>query len=129
MTSETETSIHELVDRDYQYGFVSPLDTDVAPKGLSEAVVRLVSAKKHEPEWLLEWRLGAFRHFLTLEALTWPNVRCEPIDYQKMSYSAAPKVEGSAPTSLDEVDPDVREMFDKLGISLAEQERLSVTSP
>jgi Fe-S cluster assembly protein SufB len=125
MAGETEASVQELVDRDYQYGFVTPLDTDVAPKGLSEAVVRLISAKKHEPEWLLEWRLGAFRHFLTLEAPTWPNVRFEPIDCQNMSYWAAPKAKGPARTSMDEVDPEVREMFEKLGISLAEQERLS----
>jgi len=117
--------LQELVEREYQYGFTTDLDTDVAPKGLTEAVVRLISAKNSEPAWLLEWRLGAFRHFLTLEEPTWPNVHHEPIDYQDMSYWAAPKAKGPAPKSLDEIDPEMREMFDKLGISLAEQERLS----
>ena len=117
--------IEELVEREYAYGFHSDLDTDLAPKGLSEAVVRLISAKKNEPDWLLEWRLGAFRHFLTLEEPTWPNVHHPPIDYQDMHYWAAPKPKGPALQSLDEVDPEIRATFDKLGISLAEQERLS----
>ncbi|HEX5945758.1 MAG TPA: Fe-S cluster assembly protein SufB, partial [Acidimicrobiales bacterium] len=117
--------IDGLVDRPYAYGFHTDLDTDIAPKGLTEDVVRLISAKKGEPDWLLDWRLAAFRHFLTLEEPTWPNVHHPPIDYQDMHYWAAPKAKGPAPKSLDEVDPEVREMFDKLGISLAEQERLS----
>jgi Fe-S cluster assembly protein SufB len=117
--------IDGLVDRDYAYGFHTDLDTDIAPKGLTEDVVRLISAKKQEPEWLLDWRLGAFRHFLTLDEPEWPNVTYPPIDYQDMHYWAAPKPKGPAPESLDEVDPEVRAMFDKLGISLAEQERLS----
>jgi Fe-S cluster assembly protein SufB len=120
-----EPGIDELVDREYQYGFVTALDTDIAPKGLSEAVVRLISAKHDEPAWLLEWRLAAFRHFVTLQEPVWPNVHYEPIDYQNMSYWAAPKPKGPAPASLDEIDPEVREMFDKLGISLGEQQRLS----
>ncbi len=117
--------IQELVEREYRYGFTTDLDTYVVPKGLNEDVVRLISEKKGEPEWLLEWRLAAFRHFLTLTEPTWPNVHHPPIDFQDMSYYAAPKPKGPAPKSLDEVDPEVREMFDKLGISLAEQERLS----
>ena len=117
--------IDGLVDRPYAYGFHTDLDTDIAPKGLTEDVVRLISAKKGEPDWLLDWRLAAFRHFLTLDEPTWPNVHHPPIDYQDMHYWAAPKAKGPAPKSLDEVDPEVREMFDKLGISLAEQERLS----
>ncbi|MBN2624159.1 MAG: Fe-S cluster assembly protein SufB [Acidimicrobiales bacterium] len=117
--------IDGLVDREYAYGFHTDLDTDIAPKGLTEDVVRLISAKKQEPEWLLDWRLGAFRHFLTLDEPAWPNVTYPPIDYQDMHYWAAPKPKGPAPQSLDEVDPEVRAMFDKLGISLAEQERLS----
>jgi Fe-S cluster assembly protein SufB len=118
-------AIHELLEREYQYGFVTPLDTEIVPKGLNETVVRLISAKHDEPEWLLEWRLAAFRHFLTLEEPRWPNVRYDAIDYQDMSYWAAPKDKGVAPTSLDEIDPEMREMFEKLGISLGEQERLS----
>ncbi len=117
--------VDELVEREYAFGFHSDIDTDLAPKGLTEEVVRLISAKKDEPEWLLEWRLAAFRHFLTLDEPQWPNVQYPPIDYQDMHYWAAPKPKGPAPKSLDEVDPEIRATFDKLGISLAEQERLS----
>ena len=117
--------IDGLVEREYAFGFHSDLDTELAPKGLTEDVVRLISAKKQEPDWLLEWRLAAFRHFLTLEEPTWPNVHHAPIDYQDMHYWAAPKPKGPVPSSLDEVDPEIRATFDKLGISLAEQERLS----
>ncbi|MEO7430292.1 MAG: Fe-S cluster assembly protein SufB [Acidimicrobiales bacterium] len=117
--------INGLVTRGYAFGFHSDLDTDLAPKGLNEGVVRLISAKKNEPRWLLEWRLAAFRHFLTLDEPTWPNLHHPPIDYQDMHYWAAPKPKGSAPKSLDEVDPEIRATFEKLGISLAEQERLS----
>jgi Fe-S cluster assembly protein SufB len=117
--------IDGLVEREYAYGFHTELETELAPKGLTEDVVRLISAKKDEPEWLLEWRLAAFRHFLTLEEPTWPNVHHPPIDYQDMHYWAAPKPKGPAPASLEEVDPEIRAAFDKLGISLAEQERLA----
>ncbi len=118
------TVIDELVEREYAFGFHSDLDTEFAPKGLDEDVVRLISAKKDEPDWLLEWRLGALRHFLTLEEPTWPNIHHPPIDYQDMHYWAAPKPKAQL-ASLDEVDPEIRATFDKLGISLAEQERLS----
>jgi Fe-S cluster assembly protein SufB len=121
--------IDDLVEREYAYGFHSDLDTELAPKGLTEDVVRLISAKKDEPGWLLEWRLASFRHFLTLEEPTWPNVHHPPIDYQDMHYWAAPKSQGPAPKSLDEVDPEIRATFDKLGISLAEQERLAGVEP
>ena len=117
--------IDDLVEREYAFGFHSDIETELAPKGLTEEVVRLISAKKDEPKWLLEWRLAAFRHFLTLDEPTWPNVHYPPIDYQDMHYWAAPKPKGPAPKSLDEVDPEIRATFDKLGISLAEQERLS----
>ena len=113
-----------LVDREYAFGFHTPVDTELAPMGLSEDVIRFISAKNDEPEWLLHWRLGAFRHFLTLEEPAWSNVHYPPIDYQAMHYWAAPKAK-AALKSLDEVDPDIRAAFDKLGISLAEQERLS----
>ncbi len=118
-------AVHAVIDREYQYGFHTDLDTEVAPKGLNEDIVRFISARKGEPEWLLEWRLAAYRHFITLEAPTWPHLDIAPIDYQDMHYWAAPKPKGPAPESLDDVDPEVRAMFDKLGISLAEQERLS----
>ena len=118
-------AVHEVVEREYQYGFHTDLDTELAPRGLDESTIRFISAKKSEPEWLLEWRLAAYRHLLTLEPPTWPHLKIAPIDLQDMHYWAAPKPKGPAPASLDEVDPEVREMFDKLGISLAEQERLS----
>jgi Fe-S cluster assembly protein SufB len=114
-----------LVEREYAFGFHTPVDTELAPRGLSEDVIRFISAKNDEPQWLLDWRLGAFRHFLTLEEPTCPNVHYPPIDYQAMHYWAAPKAKGPALKSLDDVDPEVRAAFDKLGISLAEQERLS----
>lgn len=117
--------IEGLVEREYAYGFHTDLDTEYAPKGLTEEVVRFISAKKDEPGWLLEWRLAAFRHFLTLDEPTWPNVHYPSIDYQDMYYWAAPKPKGPAPKSLDEVDVEIRAAFDKLGISLAEQERLA----
>ncbi|MEI2697909.1 MAG: Fe-S cluster assembly protein SufB [Microthrixaceae bacterium] len=117
--------IDDLVEREYAFGFESDIETELAPKGLNEDVVRLISSKKDEPEWLLEWRLNAFRHFMTMEEPTWPNVHHAPIDYQDMYYWAAPKPKGPAPKSLDEVDPEILATFDKLGISLAEQERLT----
>ena len=116
--------VRELVGQEYQYGFSTDLDTDVVPKGLSEDVIRLISAKKHEPDWLLEWRLRAYRYWITLEEPHWQNVHYGPIDYQDIIYYAAPKPKPEL-ASLDEVDPELRTMFDKLGISLAEQERLS----
>jgi Fe-S cluster assembly protein SufB len=118
-------AVHAVIEREYQYGFHTDLDTEVAPKGLNEDIVRFISARKDEPEWLLEWRLAAYRHFITLEPPTWPHLDIAPIDYQDMHYWAAPKPKGPAPESLDDIDPEVRAMFDKLGISLAEQERLS----
>ncbi len=118
-------AIREVIDREYEFGFEGTFESEVAPKGLSEEIVRFISARKQEPDWLLEWRLAAYRHFLTLEQPTWPNLEIPPIDYQDMHYWAAPKPKGPAPKSLDEVDPEVRAMFDKLGIPLSEQERLS----
>ena len=118
-------TIEEIISSDYRYGFVSDLNSEVTPKGLNEAVVRAIAAKNDEPDWLVEWRLGALRHFLTLKAPTWPRLMIQPIDYQDISYWAGPKDKGPAPESLDDIDPEVREMFNKLGISLAEQERLS----
>jgi Fe-S cluster assembly protein SufB len=118
-------AIQEIIDREYAYGFHTDLDTEVAPKGLDEDIVRFISARKDEPDWLLEWRLAAYRHFITLDQPTWPRLAIDAIDYQDMHYWAAPKDKGPAPESLDDIDPEVRAMFDKLGISLREQERLS----
>jgi Fe-S cluster assembly protein SufB len=117
------SDVAELASREYQYGFVTDLDTDVVPPGLNEDVIALIARKKNEPEWLLEWRLRAYRHWMTLAEPKWQNVSYGPIDYQDISYYAAPKPK-AALASLDEVDPELRAMFDKLGISLREQERL-----
>ncbi len=116
--------VRELANQEYRYGFVTDIDTDVAPRGLNEEIIRLISKKKNEPEWLLEWRLQAFRHWITLAEPTWQHVAYGPVDYQDIIYYAAPKPK-KALASLDEVDPELREMYDKLGISVAEQEHLS----
>ena len=121
----TTDVIESLVNKEYEYGFVSDIETDSAPPGLSEDTIRLISRKKHEPEFLLEWRLKAYRHWLTMSEPTWSNVSFPPIDYQSIVYYSAPKPKGPAPKSLDDVDPEIRATFDKLGISLREQERLT----
>jgi len=118
------TSIETLVNREYQYGFATDIETDTIPRGLSEDTVRLISKKKNEPEWLLDWRLKAYRRWLTMKEPHWPNVTYEPIDYQAISYYSAPKnVKPLA--SLDEVDPKLLETYAKLGISLTEQKMLA----
>jgi len=117
--------IRELANREYKYGFVTDLDTDAAPRGLNEDVIRLISAKKNEPEWMLAWRLKAYRHWLKMEEPKWQNVHYPGIDYQDIIYYSAPKPKTPGPKSLDEVDPELKTMFNKLGISLAEQERLT----
>jgi Fe-S cluster assembly protein SufB len=111
----------------YKWGFEFNIDSDIAPKGLSEEIVRLISAKKNEPEWMLEWRLKAFRHWgkLGLEEPKWANIHHEPIDFQDIIYYAAPRSQGDGPKSLDEVDPEILEAFNKLGIPLEEQKKLS----
>ena len=122
--TDEKLELQALADREYRYGFTSDIDTDIAPRGLNEDIVRLISAKKGEPEWLLAWRLRAFEHWKTLTSPTWQKVKFPEIDYQDIIYYAAPKKKPKL-DSLDEVDPEMREMFDKLGISLAEQERIS----
>ena len=121
-----DTTSTEL-DADYKWGFTIDIDSDLAPKGISEDVVRLISAKKEEPEWMLDWRLKAFRHWerLKYEEPAWANIHHEPIDYQDIYYYAAPQSKNAAPKSLDEVDPEVLEAFEKLGIPLQERERLA----
>jgi len=123
MTTETRT-IEELANREYKYGFSTDVEADTIPIGLNEDVIRIISAKKHEPEWLLEWRLKAFRAWLTMTEPTWHNVHYPPIDYQSISYYSAP---GKKPkyNSLDEVDPEVLKTFEKLGIPLAEQQQFA----
>ena len=121
---ENEEIIQNAANSDYKYGFTTDIDMHVIPKGLNEDVVRYISKVKNEPEWMLEFRLEAFRYWLTLEMPTWAHLDIPEIDYQDISYYAAPK-QKEGPKSLDEVDPEVRKTFDKLGISLEEQMRLS----
>jgi Fe-S cluster assembly protein SufB len=124
MTTATQT-IEQLANKEYQWGFVSDIESEAIPKGLSEDVVRLISTKKNEPDWLLQWRLKAYRHWTTLEEPRWwPNVTFPPVDYQNMIYYSAPKPKKQL-TSLDEVDPEMLKTFEKLGISLDEQKRLT----
>ncbi|MCP5158171.1 MAG: Fe-S cluster assembly protein SufB [Gammaproteobacteria bacterium] len=120
MTDSTPTLEH-LATRDYKYGFVTDIEQDTVPPGLSEDVIRLISAKKEEPSWLLDWRLQAFRHWLTQKQPEWARVSYPPIDYQAISYYAAPKQKNDGPKSLDEIDPELRRTYEKLGIPLAEQ--------
>src|SRR5271154_1048281 len=123
MQSATDT-IESFVNSEYKYGFVSDIETDSFAPGLNEDVVRRISEKKGEPDFMLEWRLKAFRHWKTMTEPHWANVTYPPIDYDSYIYYSAPKPK-KKPSSLDEVDPDVRAMFEKLGISLDEQKRLS----
>ncbi|MGY8675456.1 MAG: Fe-S cluster assembly protein SufB, partial [Verrucomicrobiia bacterium] len=122
--SESLDTIEEFVQSDYKYGFVSDIETESIPPGLDEGVVRLISEKKGEPEFLLEWRLKAFRHWQKMEEPKWSNVHYPAVDFQDMIYYAAPKKKKEL-ASLDEVDPELRETFNKLGISLDEQKRLT----
>jgi Fe-S cluster assembly protein SufB len=118
------SAIEQLANQEYKYGFVTDIESDVAPPGLNEDIVRLISTKKGEPAWMLEWRLRALRHWFTMKEPTWANVHYAPIDYQAIRYYSAPK-QKKVLNSLDEVDPELRRTFDKLGISLEEQKRMS----
>ena len=119
--SDSTNTIETIANQEYKWGFVSDIDSDSIPRGLSEDVVRLISAKKREPEWLLEWRLKAYRHWLTMTEPTWANVHYPKIDYQDIIYYAAPKRGKNAPKSLDEVDPELLRTYEKLGIPLQER--------
>ena len=121
---EKENIISEVTNKDYEFGFVTDIETDFVPKGLNEDIIRLISAKKEEPEWLLEFRLKAFRHWLALKQPNWAHLDIPEIDYQDIIYYAAPR-KRQEKQSLDEVDPELLATFDKLGISLNEQKRLS----
>ena len=123
MSTSTEV-IEQLANTEYKYGFVTDVEQDIVPKGLNEDVIRLISEKKGEPEWLLEWRLKAYRVWLKMKEPTWQNVKYDPIDYQAISYYAAPK-EKKKLSSMDEVDPEIRATFEKLGIPLVEQQLLA----
>ena len=118
---KTEThSVEDLANREYKYGFVSDIESESVPPGLNEDVIRLISKKKNEPEFLLNWRLKAYRHWLTMKEPDWANVHHPPIDYQAISYYSAPKTH-SGPTSLADVDPELLKTYEKLGIPLSER--------
>ena len=123
--STSADPIADFVNTGYKYGFVTDMDADTLPPGLNEDVIRAISHKKGEPEFLREWRLRAYHHWLTLETPLWANVKHAPIDYQKIVYYSAPKSKTNGPKSLDEVDPKLLETYQKLGIPLQEQARLA----
>ncbi len=120
----TADTIEKLISQEYKQGFVTDLEADTFPPGLNEDVIRALSAKKQEPEWLLEWRLEAYRHWLTMAEPTWAQVQYAPIDYQAISYYSAPK-KAQGPKSLDEVDPKLLETYEKLGVPLHERAKLA----
>jgi Fe-S cluster assembly protein SufB len=119
-TTETST-IEQFAAQDYKFGFVTDVEQETFPIGLNEDVIARLSAKKEEPEWMLEWRLKAYRHWLNQTEPTWANIHYTPIDYQSISYYAGPKAKGSGPKSLDEVDPEILKTYEKLGIPLHER--------
>ena len=118
-------SIETLANQEYKWGFVTEIEADAIPRGLNEDVIRLISSKKHEPEWMLDWRLKAYRHWQTMKEPTWANVHYPAIDYQDIIYYAAPKTKKDGPKNLDEVDPELLKTYEKLGIPLKEQELLA----
>lgn len=122
--SSDDQILEEFTNKEYEFGWTVDLEADEAPKGLSEDIVRFISAKKGEPEWLLNWRLDAYRAWLKMEEPQWPNVNYPKIDFQDIIYYSAPK-KGASPKSLDEIDPELLATFAKLGISLTEQKRLT----
>lgn len=119
------TSVETLVEGGYSEGFITEVEADTLPPGLDEDVIRKISARKQEPEYLLGKRLKAYRHWLTMEEPTWATVRHPQIDYQAISYFSAPKSREDAPKSLDEIDPEILETYNKLGIPLEEQKQLA----
>src|ERR1700743_693084 len=121
---ETVDLVKAIDVNEYKYGFLTDIESDKAPKGLSEDIVRFISAKKNEPEWLTEWRLDAYRRWLTMREPTWARGDHPPIDYQELYYYAAPK-SVTGPNTLDDVDPELLRTYEKLGIPLREQEILA----
>src|SRR6202049_3580518 len=128
MGTDTRT-LEALANREYKWGFVTEIDADAAPKGLNEDIIRLISTKKNEPEFMLEWRLKAYGYWSKLEKEQaepkWANIKYGPIDYQDIVYYSAPKSKKEGPKSLDEVDPEILRAYEKLGIPLLEQQRLA----
>ncbi|MGH9392975.1 MAG: Fe-S cluster assembly protein SufB, partial [Terriglobales bacterium] len=121
--------LEALASQEYKYGFVSDIAADTIPRGLNEDIVRMISAKKSEPEFMLEWRLRAFRQWLKMSEPTWQNVHYPAIDYQDIIYYSAPKPKGSGPKSLDEVDPELLAVYEKLGVPVRERELLAGVEP
>lgn len=124
MSKNGNALLEELTSSDYKYGFETQIEADNAPKGLNEDIIRFISAKKNEPEWMLEWRFKAYQYWLTMHYPKWPNVHYPPVDFQDVIYYSAPKQKEKI-NSLDEIDPELRKTFEKLGISLDEQKRLT----
>ena len=120
MSTATET-IKDLANREYQWGFVTDVEVDAVPKGLNEDIIRMISAKKNEPDFMLQWRLKAFRHWQTMKEPTWQFVKYPPVNFQGITYYSAPKQKTDGPKSLDEVDPKLLETYEKLGIPLRER--------
>ena len=118
------SAIEALANREYKYGFVTNIEAETVPRGLNEEIIRTISAKKNEPEWMLEWRLKAYRHWLTMEEPEWANVHYPKVDYQDIIYYSAPKPKEKK-ASLDEVDPELLKTYEKLGIPLQERELLA----
>lgn len=125
MTKKQNQIIEDAVNLKYKHGFVTDIESDILPPGLNEDVIRFISKKKNEPEFMLEWRLKAYQHWLTMSEVHWAHLKIEPIDYQKISYYAAPKSDVNAPKSLEDVDPKLLETYEKLGIPLHERARLA----
>ena len=124
MASTSTRTIEDLTQGEYKYGFVTDIEADTVPRGLNEEIIRTISAKKNEPEFMLEWRLKAYRHWLTMIEPKWPNIRYPAIDYQQIIYYSAPRLK-KQPQSLEEVDPELLKTYEKLGIPLAERGRLA----
>lgn len=119
------TELNDFLTREYTPGFVTDIESDSLPPGLNEDVIRAISAKKNEPEFMLEWRLQAYQHWLTMQEPTWAHVNYTPVNYQEISYYSAPKSQKDKPQSLDDVDPELLRTYEKLGIPLLEQKMLA----
>ncbi|MBT3334272.1 MAG: Fe-S cluster assembly protein SufB, partial [Rhodospirillaceae bacterium] len=123
-TTETADQVSSIAGEKYKYGFVTDIETELAPMGLNEDIIRFISAKKDEPDWMLQWRLRAYERWLTMEEPEWAKVEYPEIDFQDAYYYAAPKSQKDGPQSLDEVDPELLRTYEKLGIPLHEQQML-----
>ncbi len=123
--SAAQNNVNKLIQGGYEHGFVTAIESDTVPPGLNEDIIRLISAKKQEPEWMLARRMKAYRHWLTMEDPEWAQIKHPPIDYQAISYYSAPRKKSDGPKSLDEVDPELLETYTKLGIPLEEQKALA----